>query len=128
MQLYPFTDSWEEDDPHANFKADVAQYTILDPMPTIEGLSQNTGIPAACLIRYILVKYASSNADALLAMGPLVIHQMEQLIADAEVEDSDQARLKAYEAFRQIVSWLRAGMGEENKRPSALDRMIDEEV
>jgi hypothetical protein len=112
MQLYPYTDSWEENDPHANFKADVAHYTVQDPLPTIEGLSQNTGIPVPCLIRYILVKYATSNADALLAMGPLVIHQMEQLIADAEAEGSDQARLKAYEAFRQIVSWLRTGMGE----------------
>lgn len=112
MQLYPYTDSWEENDPHANFKADVAHYTVIDPLPTIEGLSQNTGIPVPCLIRYILVKYATSNADALLAMGPLVIHQMEQKIAAAEAEGSDQARLQAYEALRQIVSWLRVGMGD----------------
>lgn len=113
MQLYPYTDSWDEHDAHANFKAEVAHYTVVDPMPTIEGLSQNTGIPAPCLIRYILVKYAASNADALLAMGPLVLHQMEQLIATAEAENSDQARLKAYDALRQIVSWLRAGMEEQ---------------
>ena len=112
MQLYPYTDSWEEQDPHANFKAEVAHYTILDPLPTIEGLSQNTGIPVPCLIRYILVKYATSNADALLAMGPLVIHQMEGLIAAAEAEGSDQARLQAYDGLRQIVSWLRAGLDE----------------
>jgi hypothetical protein len=112
MQLYPYTDSWEEHDPQANFKADVALYTVVDPLPTIEGLSQYTGIPVPCLIRYILVKYAASNADALLAMGPLVIHQMEQQIAAAEADGSDLARLKAYDALRQIVSWLRAGMGE----------------
>jgi len=112
MQLYPYTDSWEEYDPDANFKADVALYTVVDPLPTIEGLSRNTGIPMPCLIRYILVKYATSNADALLAMGPLVIHQMEQQIASAEADGSDQARLKAYDALRQIVSWLRTGMGE----------------
>jgi hypothetical protein len=112
MQLYPYTDSWEEHDPHANFKAEVANYTVADPLPTMEGLSQATGIPVPCLVRYILVKYAASNADTLLAMGPLVLHQMEQQIAAAESEDSDEARLKAYEALRQIVSWLRAGMGE----------------
>lgn len=112
MQLYPYTDSWAEDDPHANFKADVALYTVVDPLPTLEGLSQHTGIPIPCLIRYVLVKYASSNADALLAMGPLVIRQMEQQIAAAEAEDSDQARLKAYDALRQIVSWLAVGMRE----------------
>ena len=112
MQLYPYTDSWEDQDPHANFKADVAHYTVVDPLPTMEGLSQTTGIPVPCLIRYVLVKYAASNADALLAMGPLVIHQMEQQIAAAETDGRDEARLKAYEALRQIVSWLRAGMGE----------------
>src|SRR5688572_7881413 len=112
MQLYPYTDSWKEDDPHANFKSDVAHYTIVDPLPTIEGLSQYTSIPVPSLIRYILVKYATSNADALLAMGPLVLHQMEQHIATAETENSDQARLKAYDSLKQIVSWLRAGMGE----------------
>ena len=112
MQLYSYTESWEEHDPHANFKAEVAHYTVIDPMPTIEGLSRATGIPIPCLIRYILVKYAASNADALLAIGPLVLHQMEQQVAAAEADGSDQARLKAYDALRQIVSWLRAGMGE----------------
>ena len=112
MELYPYSDSWEENDPHANFKADVALYTVADPLPTMDGLSQDTGIPVPCLIRYILVKYAASNADTLLAMGPLVLYQMEQHIAAAEAEGSDQARLKAYDALRQIVSWLRAGMGD----------------
>jgi hypothetical protein len=112
MQLYAYTDTWEEHDPQGNFKADVAHYTVVDPLPTIEGLSRSTGIPVPCLIRYILVKYAASNADALLAMGPLVIHQMEQHIEAAEADGTDPARLKAYDALRQIVSWLRAGMGE----------------
>jgi hypothetical protein len=112
VQLYPYTDSWVEHDPHANFKADVALYSVVDPLPTIEGLSQHTGIPVPCLIRYVLVKYAASSADALLAMGPLVIHQMEQHIAVAEAEGSNKARLKAYNVLRQIVSWLSVGMNE----------------
>jgi hypothetical protein len=36
---------------------------------------------------------------------------MEQQIAAAEADGSDPARLKAYDALRQIVSWLLAGMG-----------------
>jgi len=114
MQIYPNTETWDEHqhDLHANLKADVAHYTIADPLPTIEGLSQATGVPVSCLIRYVLVKYAASNADALLTMGPLVLNQMEQQIITAEAEGSDKARLEAYEALKQIVSWLRVGMGE----------------
>ena len=112
MQLYPYTDTWDENDPHANFKADVAHYTIVDPLPTLEGLSQSTGVPVPCLIRYVLVKYAASGAEALMAMGPLVLRQMQEQIDAAEVADTVEARLKAYEALRQIVSWLQAGMRE----------------
>jgi len=110
MELYPYTDTWEPTDRHANFKADVAHYTRLDPLPTLEGLSATTGVPVPCLARYVLVKYAVSNAEALLAMGPLVLHQMEGHIARAEAADTDAARLEAYAALKAIVSWLRAGM------------------
>ena len=112
MELYPYTETWDADDRHANFKADVAHYTRTDPLPTFEGLSRNTGIPVPCLLRYVLVKYAASNGDALLAMGPLVLNQMEQHIAQAEAAGTDQARVAAYHALRQIVTWLRAGMGD----------------
>lgn len=112
MELYPYTDTWPADDGHANFKAEVAHYTIVDPLPTLEGLSQATGIPVPCLVRYVLVKYAASNAEALLAMGPLVVQQMEGHIAQAEAADTDAARLAAYAALKQMVSWLRAGAGD----------------
>jgi hypothetical protein len=110
MDLLPYTDSWPPDDRHANFKEDVAHYTVLDPMPTLEGLSAATGVPVPCLARYVLVKYAVSNADALLAMGPLLLHQMEQQIEKAEAINTADARLAAYEALKQMIRWLRAGM------------------
>jgi hypothetical protein len=69
-------------------------------------------VPVPCLIRYVLVKYAASGADALLAMGPLVLRQMQDHIDTAEAAGDDASRLKAYEALRQIVSWLQAGMRE----------------
>lgn len=109
MELRPYRDAWPPDDPHANFKADVACYTSADPLPTIANLSRNTGIPVECLIRYVLVKYASSGADALLAMRPVALRQMEEHVAAAEGEGSDAARLRAYEALKSMIAWLALG-------------------
>ena len=109
MNLYPYTDSWPADDPHANFKADVAAYTAADPLPTLENLSKATGVPVACLVRYVLVKYAASGADALLTMSPIVLQQMADHVAKAEAADTDVARLAAYNALRQMISWLQLG-------------------
>ncbi len=108
MELYPYRETWDEKDPHANFKAEVAQYSQMDPLPTLENLSRSTGIPVPCLIRYVLVKYAASGADALLAMTPLVFRQMEQQIEKAESAGTDGARLAAYQGLRQIIAWLKA--------------------
>jgi hypothetical protein len=60
------------------------------------------------LIRYVLVKWAASGADAMLAMPPIVLQQMQQNIEAAETAGTDEARLEAYEALRQIVAWLPA--------------------
>jgi hypothetical protein len=107
MNLFPYRDHWDGNDPHANFKAEVANYTVVDPLPTLEHLSQATGIPVPCLIRYVLVKWAASGAEAALDMSPLALRQMEQHIEQAEEEDTDEARLKAYQALREMVAWLR---------------------
>lgn len=109
MNLYPYTDRWLADDPHANFKADVAAYTAADPLPTLENLSKATGVPVPCLVRYVLVKYAASGADALLTMPPIVVQQMADHVAKAETADTDTARLAAYEALRQMIGWLQLG-------------------
>ncbi len=113
LQLYAYTDLWPEDDPHANFKAEVSTYTVADPLPTLQNLSRATGVPVPCLVRYVLVKYAASGADALLNMTPIVLQQMEQHIQQAEAADSDQARLNAYNALRQMVTWLKLGLAAE---------------
>jgi hypothetical protein len=109
VELASFRESWAPDDRHANFKADVACYTAADPMPTLENLSRGTGIPVGCLVRYVLVKYAASGTDALLHMGPIVLSQMQQQIDNAEQDGTDEARLRAYDALRQIVGWLALG-------------------
>jgi hypothetical protein len=112
MELYPYRDTWEDDDPHANFKAEVAAHTVMDPLPTLENLSRATGVPVPCLVRYVLVKYAASGADALLAMSPIVLRQMEQHVQRAEAQGTVEARLEAYEALRQMIAWLNTGAGE----------------
>jgi hypothetical protein len=108
MNLPRYTDTWPENDPHANFKAEVACYTVHDPLPTLERLSAGTGVPLECLIRYILVKYAASASDALLAMNPIVFRQMLDIVERAEQGDHD-AKLAAYESLKKIVQWLALG-------------------
>jgi hypothetical protein len=109
MELRPFRDTWPADDPHANFKSEVANYTTTNPLPTLEKLSAGTGIPVECLIRYVLVKWAASGTEALLAMTPIVFEQMREHVARAETAATDEARLRAYAALKDIVSWLVAG-------------------
>jgi len=110
MELLPYRDRWAADDPHANFKAEVASYTLADPLPTLERLSESTGIPAGCLARYVLVKWAASGAEALLRMDPVVLQQLQAHVARAEAAGTAAARLEAYEALRQMIAWLAAGM------------------
>jgi len=112
IELAPYRDTWTPDDPHANFKAEVANYTTADPLPTLERLSAGTGIPVESLIRYVLVKWAASGSEAMLAMGPIVFRQMRDIVDRAERDgriDGNDARLEAYHALKQIVDWLAAG-------------------
>ena len=117
LELHPYQDKWHGDDPYANFKAEVANYTVTDPLPTLEVLSQSSGIPLPCLVRYVLVKWASSGAEALMSMPPITLTQMQQRVDKAEEEDTDEARLYAYKALREIIAWLQLGM-QENDTPS----------
>ena len=108
MELKPYRDTWSAEDRHANFKADVACYTAVDPIPTLENLSKGTGIPVECLVRYVLVKYAASGSDALLAMEPIVFRQMRDHVMAAEEAGTGEAKLRAYESLKQMIAWLSA--------------------
>ena len=116
MELRAYRDAWPADDRNANLKADVTAYTSHDPLPTLRNLSHGTGIPVECLIRYVLVKYGASGSDALLAMRPIVLRQMEDHVAKAELEDTDAARLRAYEALKSMIAWL--ALGNEERQAS----------
>ena len=108
VRIESYRAEWQPDDPHANFKAEVACYTAADPMPTLENLSKGTGIPVGSLVRYVLVKYAASASEALMSLQPIVFRQMREHVERAETEATDAARLKAYEALKQMIAWLGA--------------------
>jgi hypothetical protein len=114
LDLRPYRDEWSCADPHANFKAEVAAYTLMDPLPTLEVLSAATGIPVGCLIRYVLVKWAASGPEALLAMEPIVLQQMRDQVEEAEAEGTDEARLRAYDALKEMIAWLDAAEAKED--------------
>jgi hypothetical protein len=107
VRLEVFVGLWADDDPDANFKADVALYAPVDPMVTIRTLSRNVGVPAGALVRYVLAKYATGGSGGLLELGPVMVNRLWEPIERAERDGSDEARLDAYEQLRQMIQWLR---------------------
>ncbi|MBA3287378.1 MAG: hypothetical protein H0U21_05040 [Acidimicrobiia bacterium] len=108
IPLVKWAGPWSDDDPDANFKADVALYTMLDPLETLGPLSATTGIPIGALARYVLVRWASAGSESLLRAGPSVIERMWATLCEAEQTDTTEARMAAYEIVRQMIAWLRA--------------------
>ncbi len=96
----------DERDPDANFKRDVVIYTRIDPMPTIETMSRNIGIPVGAIVRYVLVKWATSGSEGVMEIGPRVVRQMAAIVEDAEDSGEDAHRLEAYRKLADIISWL----------------------
>ena len=107
MELQRYDGPWDDDDPDANFKAHVAEYSRNDPLPTLEQLSRNTGISVGALARYILVRWAAEGSEALMAIGPQTVVRMERVAAEAEADGSDEAKLRAFDTLRSMLSWLR---------------------
>ena len=107
ISLLPWNGPWDDHDRDANFKHDVALYSKLDPMSTISNLSASTGIPEGALCRYILAKWASAGAEALMTLGATAIVRMTDAIDEAEQANSDEHRLAAYREIEAQLSWLR---------------------
>ena len=92
-------------DGNQNFHQDVAQSGRVDPRPTLENLAQRTGLPFEAVVHHALVRYASSGAEALLAVEPLALRQ---LISARKA--GDWAKVAA------IIDWLEAGLESPNWR------------
>jgi hypothetical protein len=107
VELTAYSGPWSDDDPDANFKADVALYSHMDPIATIEALATALGIPEGAIVRYVLAKWASAGSGGLLELGPSMVHRLWLPIEEAEAAGTDEARLRAYDRLRQMLSWLR---------------------
>lgn len=106
VRVAPWTGTWDHNDKDANFKADVALYAQADPLGTLDNLSKEVGVPVGGLVHYVLARWASAGSAALLEMGPSVAQRMWEHVEHAETDDE---KLAAFEAVKQMISWLVAG-------------------
>src|SRR5436190_6087534 len=106
VRLEAWTGPWAEDDPDANFKADVAVYALVDPLSTIRNLSTSLDVPVGALCRYVLAKWATGGSGGLLELGPTAVNRLAEVCDRAEEQGTDEARLAAYDQLRQMFSWL----------------------
>jgi Family of unknown function (DUF6027) len=117
ITLEPYRGQWPPDDPDAGFRQLVAEYSAIDPVPTLEELGRRKGIPVGALVAFVLARYCASGSEALLDTGPVVVRQMDEIVRKAEAAGTDAARLDAYRALAAIVSWLRVPLEDPSWRP-----------
>jgi len=107
VRLERWTGPWPDDDPDANFKADVALYANVDPLTTIENLGRAIDVPVGALVCYVLAKWATTGSGGLLELGPTMTRRLGAVCDRAEAAGTDDARLEAYAELRELLSWLR---------------------
>ena len=107
IRLEPWTGPWADDDPDANFKADVALYSNVDPLPTLSRLADNLDLPVGAVVRYVLAKWATGGSGGLLELGPTMVTRLAAVCDQADADGTDAARLAAYDQLRQMLAWLR---------------------
>ena len=95
----------EADDGNQNFRDDVMRSLRVDPRPTLENLAKTTGLTYEEVAHHALVRYASSGAEALLAIEP---EALRQLIEAARAED--------WSRVGAIIGWLEAGLTDQGWR------------
>ena len=112
VRLEPWAGPWEEGDTDANFKAEIALYSKLDPLSTISNLAVAIGVPVGAVCRYVLARWATEGSGGLLELGPRMVHRLWEPCERAEEAATDEARLLAYDQLRQMISWLRVPLVE----------------
>lgn len=118
IELERWDGTWSQDDPYAGLKTDVAAYGHLDPLATLRGLSEASGVPVGALARYVLARWATGGNEAVLELGVSGVDHLARVVADAEAAGTDEARLHAYAVVRELVTWLRAGLEPGPGRPA----------
>lgn len=112
LDLERWTGPVTDNDPHGNFKREVAAGALVDPLPTLQNLADYVGLPVGAVARHALVKWVSAGSDALLEVGPAWVRRLLDPVQRAEVAGTDAARLAAYEELRGLLGWLAAGLEE----------------
>ena len=84
---------------HQEFARQTKLSRVVDPMPTFQSLSRQTGVPVDTLVHHALVRWAAGGAEALLALEPQVLRD---LIAARQRED--------WATVGGIIDWLEAGL------------------
>jgi len=87
------------DEANRNFRDDVALSLHVDPRPTLENLARSTGLTYDEVAHHALVRYASSGAEALLAIEPMALRQLIEAR-----KAGDWVKVAA------IIDWLEAGL------------------
>jgi hypothetical protein len=113
VQLGGWEGPWDPDDPDANFKADVALYSHVDPMATIGRLAAAMNMPEGAVAHYVLAKWASAGSGGLLELGPSMVHRLWSVVERAELTGTDTSRLNAYDQLHQMLAWLRLPLVED---------------
>ena len=86
-------------DADQNFRDAVRASLLVDPRPTYANLAANTGLTYEEVVHYALVRYASSGAEALLAIEP---QALRDLISARSAGD--------WEKVGALIDWLEAGL------------------
>ena len=107
VRLERWRGPWPDDDPDANFKAELALYANDDPLSTITALAANVDVPVGAIVRYVLGRWATGGSGAALELGPSMINRLAEVCAAAEAAGTEAARLAAYDQLRQMIEWLR---------------------
>lgn len=113
VELCGWDGPWDVNDPDANFKADVALYSHVDPMATIDRLAAALKIPEGAVVHYVLAKWASAGSGGLLELGPSMVHRLWAAVEHADRTGTEKARLEAYNQLRQMLAWLRLPLVED---------------
>ena len=113
---------WPEDDRDANFKSDVALYSLVDPLTIIGNLGVGVGVPPGAICRYVLAKWASGGSGGLLEFGPTMTRRLAEVCEPAADAGTDEAHLEAFAQLREMILWLRMPVGCQNSiRPLTSD-------
>lgn len=105
VRLERWEGPWDDDDPDANFKAEVALWSKADPMETLAPFAEAMGVPVGAVCRYVLSRWAGEGSAALLEIGPAMVERLWAVCEEAG--DDPEAQIAAYEQLRQMISWLR---------------------